>query len=148
MQQERTDHQDVTATSEAVDLPGLLAEDLRGVGGQPATPMRSRHDPERTVVGAAIIEVRSRGDERFQHGNGWLDVQDPFLLGPPDALGMRDPLLDWNAQILMGRHEPVPVRRLFEQRALDGHSAGGKQTLELGVCFKGDGKISAPRQIE
>jgi len=42
--------------------------------------MRSRYDAQRAIICPAVIEVHTHGNDRFQDGDRWLDVQNAFLL--------------------------------------------------------------------
>ena len=101
MKQERPHHYDSAATGNALDLPMSLAQSRRRVRRQPTMPMRPGYDAQRTTLGAAVIEMRAHGDERLQHRHGRLHINYAVLFGPTCALGMRDPLLDWNTEILV-----------------------------------------------
>jgi hypothetical protein len=59
-----------------------------------------------------------------------------------------DALLDWNAQTLVQRDQPVLIRGFVEERALDRHSAPGKDRPDMWVRFERRRKPPADSKIE
>ena len=126
----------------------LLAKNSGLVGRQPTLPVRPRHDAQWTAFGAAVVEMDAHGDEGLQQVDGRLGIQNALLLGPPGAIGMRDLVLDGDAEILMEPDEPVGFRRFVEQRALHRHGSWRKQRRDRRVGPERRRKLLAARQIE
>jgi len=59
-----------------------------------------------------------------------------------------DTFLDRNTKILVQRDKPIVVRGLVEERALNRHSAVGKEGPDLGVRLERRGKLLAGGNIE
>jgi hypothetical protein len=107
VKEERTHGQDVTPARGALKRTILLAQCFGGLAGEATVAMRPRDDTDRTIRGPAVVEVRSHGNQRFQHGHRRLDVQNTFLLGPAGTVAMSDTFPDRDTKILVQRNKPV-----------------------------------------
>jgi hypothetical protein len=86
VKQERPHYQDVTPTSDAFDHSPVFAQGPGRLGRQATVPMRPGDDAERAIGRSAVIEVRTHGNERLQHSQGRLDVQNSLLRRPTGAV--------------------------------------------------------------
>jgi len=133
VKQEGSHCQDIAPASDTLERATLLAQGPGRLYRQATVPMRSGNDTERAIRRPAVIEVRTHGNERLQHSQRRVDVENTFLPGPTGAVAVWNTFPDRNTKILVQRNEPVVARGLVEERALDGHSARGKKRPDLGV---------------
>lgn len=148
------------------------------VGDSAPVAMRTRHNTERAIIGAARVQMNSHGHELLEHGNGRLHEQAAFLARPafkrlvgttlriglrngrvralrrPDAAERRPYQMsvhsfrDRYAQVTVRRHGPVPPARLLEPGALNRHSGCGQKFREHGVATKTLHQSAAPGPVK
>jgi hypothetical protein len=63
--------------------------------------------------------VHAYGKKLLEYAVRRLHEELAFLLGPNLELGMLDAIGDWDAEVLVQRHQPISLGRLVEKRALD-----------------------------
>lgn len=107
MQQQRTQHPGIAPCRAAIDHRAGIARGNGRLRFDAATKVRAGHDPERAILWRTGIEVHAHGHELFEHLGRRLHEEFAFLFGPPDETRVRDTFSDWNAEVLMDRHQPV-----------------------------------------
>ena len=107
MQQQGTHDQRATSLHATINRLRFLLYSIDAGGPKPAMPMRTRKDFQSSAFCSGIIEMKSYGEQLFQHTYRWLHVSDARLKRP--AGEMRDLLFVpyRNSEILMPRNLPI-----------------------------------------
>jgi hypothetical protein len=87
----------------------------------------ARDDTKRSIFFATSVKVQANSEKLGKNRLRWLNVQRAFLDSPTRECGLGNPLRNWNAQVLMYRHQPVLRDRFFKESALNGHKVFGDQ---------------------
>ena len=99
--------------------------------GELSGAMAAGDDAQRTVLGAARVEVNADGQHLGQHFRRRLDVQRARLAAPRSIAGNGHPFLDRDGPILMPLRPPVRGGRLVEQRGFDGDQVAADQGPQI-----------------
>ena len=81
--------------------------------------MRSSHREQRTIIGAAVIEVKSQSEQAFHDRVGRLYMQYAILSRPVFKTGDVPPLGDGNRSVLMPSNLPVSALGFIKEQNPD-----------------------------
>src|SRR5450830_1483256 len=127
VQRERFDQQGAALRHGTDNFAHFRAQRQRLLIVQASQSMRARHYAKGAVVDAACVDMQPYRDEILQERLWRLYKRHALLFRPAHEIGVSDLFSNRNTYILVDRHQPVLVLRLFKIGALDGDRIGRQQ---------------------
>ena len=124
----------VAGVRQAMSRAVALRHVLQLADRDAAQAVRARHDKQRRVVLAAIVEVRAQRDHALENFKGRLDVEDAGLDRPRAEAFALDPFANGDGAVLMPAERPVRSLRAC-RRARREQGVRDLQSLDLAIVL-------------
>ena len=144
MEKERPHEEDVSTIGYTEGLLPLAAESSHVVVVEPAEAVRTRENPQGSIVGTTGIEVQAQRDHPLEHRDGGLDVVHARLHRPGAEAGHLGVTVDGDGEILVPGDLPTGAGGLGEEEGSDNASA---QSDDVFGEFRDQGSLQSTRDL-